>query len=54
VSSSVCERCGREFDREEYRDVHPCPEIVGEKTAREIRAQFDPCQYHLVEFAGGN
>lgn len=53
MSEYVCEECGREFEKESYRDVHPCPEVVGHKTARAIRAQFDPAQYHLNEYSDG-
>ena len=42
-----------EFDKQASRNVHPCPEIVGEKTARAIRHRFDPTQYHLNEYSDG-
>jgi hypothetical protein len=49
----VCDHCGREFAKDEYRKVHPCPAVVGKKKARAIRAQFDPAQYHLNEYCDG-
>ncbi len=45
-----CERCGRVFEKQAHLDVHPCPDVVGQKTARAIRAQFDPAQLHIDEF----
>ena len=47
MSECECARCGRGFEKEAYRDVHPCPEIVGEKTARAIRHRFAPGQLRL-------
>lgn len=44
-----CPDCGRAFEKQAHLDVHPCPEIVGQKTARAIRAQFDPAQRFLDE-----
>lgn len=53
MSEIECELCGRRFEKEAYRDVHPCPEVIGEKNARAIRAQFDPSQFHLNEYSDG-
>jgi hypothetical protein len=53
MSEYECERCGRRFEKEPYRDVHPCPEIVGEQTARAIRHRFAPGQLRLDEYEDG-
>jgi hypothetical protein len=53
MSVLTCDQCGREFEKEAHRDVHPCPAKIGEKTARAIRSLFDPTQYHLDEYADG-
>jgi hypothetical protein len=53
MSEFACEQCGRTFAKEAYRDVHPCPSVIGEKKARAIRSQFDPAQFHLNEYTDG-
>lgn len=50
MTEFACEDCGQTFEKQNYLAVHPCPAVVGEKTARAIRARFDPGQYHLDEF----
>ena len=53
MSTLVCENCGREFEKEAHREVHPCPADIGEKTARTIRMMFSPGQLRLDEFEDG-
>jgi predicted RNA-binding Zn-ribbon protein involved in translation (DUF1610 family) len=50
MSALTCEECGREFEKEAHRAVHPCPAELGEKMTREIRSMFSPGQFRLPEF----
>lgn len=53
MSAFECEKCGREFAKQAYLEVHPCPKIVGKKKARAIRSMANPAQYRLDEFETG-